>query len=209
MYTGENPDLALTISAGLSLPQDGKDYETLFTEAYHAARYAAKKTDIKTAVFSELPPLALTDDSPFTINPISISLDISKDGIIGLAFDLFEHTTDIESVVNILIAALGEMYGLNQIIICSYDADFSVNRVTYQWNAKGVMPHHLKIEKVSQEDIDSLEQKLDENGALIFNAYFTEYFSVGLNNLLCVTSDEVFSAICCAMYESGVHTGRI
>jgi len=209
MYTGENPDLALTLYAGLSLPQDDKDYDALFLEAYHAARYAAKNIGAQTVIVNELPPLALTDDSPFTINPISISLDISRDGIVSLAFDLFEHTTDIESVVNILIATLGEMYGLNQIIICSYDADFSVNRVSYQWNAKGVMPHHIKIEKVSQEDIDSLEQKLDENGALIFNAYFTDYFSDGLNNLLCVSTGEVFSAICCAVYESGIHAGRI
>lgn len=209
VYTGENSDLRLTMSVGLALPAENKNYEQLFYESYQAAQYAAKNERKKAVYFNELPVQHPNEAVTQWISPISISLDISKEGIVGLAFDLFEHTTDIESIINMLLSTIGEMYSLNQIIVCSYDADFSVNQVSHQWNAKGTKPHHIKIEKVSHEDLDALEQMLDENGALIFNAYFTEYFSVGLRNLLCVSPDESFSAICCAKFEGGVHSGRI
>jgi signal transduction histidine kinase/CheY-like chemotaxis protein/GGDEF domain-containing protein len=207
MYMGENKDLKPSLSAGYAVPKAKSSYESMFNEAYKAAQHTGRGD--KKKVFAETVPIAHTDGIPAWISPISISVDASQEGIVGLAFDLFEHTTDIESVTNILLAMLGDMFSLTQIIICSYDADFGVNQVSHQWNAKGVKPHHEKIEKVSQEDLDALEQMLDENSAFIFNAYFTEYFSRGVKTLLCVTEEENYSAICCAMYEGGVHTGRV
>ena len=204
LYKGENKQLTLRLIAGLA---SDTDFDTGLANAYTAAQFAAKSKK-QIMRFKDVPHDYCKSKHEYTVSPISISLDKPIDDLVSLTFDLFEHTSDIESVIYILLATIGEKYILSEIIICDYDADFSVNRISYQWSYNNVLRNE-KIDKVSEEDLDALEQMLDENGAMIFNAEFTAYFSIGLNDLLCARENEEFSAICCAMYDRGEHSGRI
>lgn len=211
MYTGEAPDMRLSLSAGAALSTVGtkEDLDSFLRKARAAAQYSQRSGGTDIAFYDELPRAAVNEGATSRENPVSISLDISKDTIVGLAFDLFEHTTDIKSVINVLLAVLGEMFALRQIVVCSYDADFGANQAEYQWNTVGVEPHHGNIEKISRDDFAAFEQMVDENGTMLFNSENIKGYSQGVGQLLCILPDEIADVFCCVMYGRGTHTGRI
>ncbi|MDR1736311.1 MAG: response regulator [Oscillospiraceae bacterium] len=208
IYTGENPDLKFQLCVGAAICLDGEDERLLFTKAFRAALYAAG-TGAHITFFDELPDEALREGRANRDIPISVSLDISPDGIVGLAFDLFEHTSDIRSVIKILLCILGEMFSLRQILVSVYDADFGASRVAYQWNAPGMTPYHENVEKVSREDMHELEYRRDINNALMFDTRSPGNVSEGFRRLLCLFPNEQAYIFGCLMYEGGAQTGRM
>ncbi|MDR0857784.1 MAG: response regulator [Oscillospiraceae bacterium] len=176
-YTGENPDLKLSVSIDDSL--------------------------------STVPPERILEISSEPGRPISVSLDISKDSIVGITFALFENTADTRTAVNIALGVLGDVFALKQVAVFSYDGDFDTNQLTYLWDSERVIDYSEKIEMIPHGDYIEFTQMLDENGTLIYNDDVVRKASEGVQKLLFSEPIRDFSAFCCVMYENGIDTGRI
>ena len=207
VYTGENPDLRLSLSAGVARSESAADMAGLLSLAFAAAERAGLEGG-GCAMFCD----ELSMDAPYLDitpqrAPVSLSVDVSRESIIGFVLSLFEHTVDIDSVINMLMRVLGEVFSLERIIICEYDQDFGSNQAVYQWNVGAGAPHPGGMERTAHADFTDLTARFDENGTLLYNSDSARGFGKGVRRLLCV-QDGDFSALCCAMYENGLHTGR-
>jgi diguanylate cyclase (GGDEF)-like protein len=182
LYTGENPELRLSVSIGTAFPEGAADNADTMSRAYQALGKSLRSS-----------------------KPISVSLDISKEGAVGFVFDFFERTTDIKSGIKLLLHVLGDMFSLSQILLCSYDVDFGANHVSYQWSG-GPPPHTESVEKISRESFTAFESMLDENGTLLLNGGAD--VPDGIRKLLCLAEGETADLLCCVTYENGEHSGR-
>ena len=207
IYTGENKEITLAINLGVC--KNGGISEENLNRAF-AAAYACGNTEVNFAFADEQ-----TASAPININLLRSAtsayagIDISKESVVGFTFSLFEHTNDIKSVMNMLIRILGRLFSLNQIIICEYDEDFGSNQVIYQWAADGIPKYQNNIERIQHTDFAELTTHLDSHGLLLYDSDSVRNFSEGMQQLLCVQENTDFSALCCTMYENGLHTGRV
>ena len=207
LYSGENPDLKLHIYAGAS--QCGTDWElTDYLEQSFAAAHAAQIEHAATLLYDpsmhslKRSTLKRSDDVQY------VQTEISKETIVGFAFSLFEQTNDIKSVMHMLLRVLGKLFEMRRIIVCEYDEDFGSNQVLNQWTSTNVLPYSADMERIEQADFAFLSSRLNELGVLSFNSDDAKTYSDGARRLLCIGDDAEFSALCCAMYEGGTHTGR-
>ncbi|MCL2708682.1 MAG: ATP-binding protein, partial [Defluviitaleaceae bacterium] len=124
-------------------------------------------------------------------------------------FELFERTSDIDSAIKILLDMIGDLFALDRILVCSFDAGFGVSRVSCQWNYEGLKPVPSIIEKISHDELFDFESALDENGSLRYDDETAGDYGIGAVKLLCLVPGESVSGYCCAMYENGMHVGRV
>lgn len=209
LYVGENADLRLSVSVGVALAVEASGFEKLLLQAQRTVRYAVKTGGGWIAYYDELPSEAWEEALSFRDKPISVFLDMSKEGVVGFVFELFERTSDVHSAINLLLSVLGDMFHLRRVIVCTFDADFGTSQVAYQWQEKGAAAYHGGIEKASYKDLAEFETLLDENGVLLYNSETIEDCGDGVRRLLCVLPGEETNAYCCVMYENGIQTGRI
>ncbi|MCL2821324.1 MAG: ATP-binding protein [Oscillospiraceae bacterium] len=209
LYTGENSELRLSICIGTVLSADADNFDTFMEYAFKTAHYVERSNEGGIEFYSDLPK-DIPDDTVANRNrPINVSFEVVKGDISNYTFELFESTTDTHSAVNMLIAVLGRVYSLKQITISTYDADFGTGRITHEWNENGISNQSYAIEKVSQNDWQKFEAKLDENGSLLYSGADMEQSSEALRRLLCVEPGVQTGGYCCVMYESGIPFGRI
>lgn len=208
VYAGEKPDLRIGIRIGIAASSSGEEFHCLLGHAYQAMLLVSEDSP-RPQIYSERSePEKKTEDFIAGI-PVSVTLNVSKESVVSLAFDLFERTADVQSCIRILIQLLGELYGLSQVLVCSYDNDFGANQVSSQWNAPGSKRYRSKIERIDRSDIAEMESMLNEDGTLIYSEKAVEGRGDGIGKLLCAVPGERFSAFCCVMYENGVQTGRV
>ena len=134
--------------------------------------------------------------------PVNVSVNVSQETIVGFALDMFEHTTDISSVLRMLFQTIGEVFGLQRILICEYERDFGASRVSHQWHAFEDKTLPAEIEHFTQRDFDELELLLGEEGVAVCSPEAVAAYGPGIQRLLCVQPGESFAAVCCAMHES-------
>ena len=194
LYTGENADLRLNSNISMAflnnfynLEDNGMDFPDLIQEAYLDLRESGKSSE----------------------RSVSISLDLTKENIVGFVFDLFERTPDIRSAINILLSIIGKIFPLRQIIICGFDADFGANQTIYQWNINKADLYYSVVEKILYQDVADFEKLLDEEGALIYDSESIKDLSEGVRKLLCAMPGEKINAYCCVIYENAIQSGRI
>ena len=211
IYTGENTDLSLQISAGIAASNDAAEPEKQLLQAFAALRKAQAQDSEQIISYGhdimddELLNKAFTKRTSAT----PLAVDMSQDAIVGFVFNLIEHTTDVKSVIHMLIRILGEIFSLDQILICEYDRDFGSNQVAYQWNKGNVQPYHTDIERTTHTDFENLTELMDESGVLHYNSKTSNAYSQGVQQLLCINPLAKFSALCCTMYENGTPVGRM
>jgi signal transduction histidine kinase/CheY-like chemotaxis protein/GGDEF domain-containing protein len=154
-------------------------------------------------------PGAILNIASETGRPVSISLDISKDSIVGTAFALFENTADIRSAINIALGIMGEVFSLKNISVFSYDGDFDTNQMTYGWENGVLADYSERIEMIPHGEYLAFTHMLDENGTLLYDTHTLGNTAPGIRTLLNAGGGDKFSAFCCVMYENGLDTGRI
>ena len=204
-YTGENNELKLDVRIGIAPCGLDRNVETCLSKAFAAADAASVNQTLtydSAIMGTDIPDAFMRRRTDL------IAVDVSKDSIIGFTLNLLEHTRDMKSVMNMLIQILGELYGLDQILICEYDQDFGANQVIYQWGDGTITRHASGIEKTTHKDFTDLVELLGDKGILHYNSGMVQQFSTGVQKLLCVPPELDFAALCCAMYEKGMHTGR-
>ncbi|MFP3155326.1 response regulator [Lachnospiraceae bacterium ZAX-1] len=180
------------------------------------ALYAGENADLRLFVAAE----AIMPAKPDTIlkmstksgRPISVSLDISKDNIVGIAFSLFENTASIQSAIHIALGILGDVFDLKQIVLLNFDSDFYTSQISYHWEKESLSslpPSFDKIEMIPHKDYLTFIQMLNKSGTLCYNQDTVHGMASGVLKLLCVPENEDFSTFCCVMYENGLDMGRI
>ncbi|MCL1823190.1 MAG: ATP-binding protein [Oscillospiraceae bacterium] len=211
VYHGENADLSFNARIGVSVSEDGEEdcaYANLLKGAYDTMFYAIKNNKSQPVYFSEH-PMVPPEFSTHIIQPVSVEIDISRETILTVTSEAFERSTDIPSVVNALLGLIGELYQLNLIIICSFDLVLKLSRIPYQWNVIPDAPLIANTEDLSGDEFDGLRQLLNQDGILEYNTKITAGYKKGITKLLCVSYEENFSALGCAVYENAVHSGMI
>jgi len=141
--------------------------------------------------------------------PANIDLEVSQETIVGFALDMFEHTTDLASVLQMLFRTLGEVFHVYSVLVCEYDQDFGANRILHQWYANAISPEYGENDRYEPSDFTALEQLLGESGLLSFTSDSAAAFAPNVKKILCIPSTRQFSAICCAMYENGRAMGHV
>ena len=209
MYVGENAELSLCFSVGVVLPHGPESFAVLAQEACQAEFSAAKDGAGHLMFFDDRMPPASVGTPQLRNKPVSVSLDVSSESVVGFAFELFERTSGVHSAVNMLLAVLGRIFSMSRIVVCSYDADFDAGHVTHQWVADGERLHHRNIEKIPHEDLAAFNSMLDENGALMYDADVLSACGEGIRRLLCLLPGESARGYCFAMTENGSHSGRV
>ncbi len=191
---------------GIASACNTSDYRAILRQASVAM---LSSTDGVPVLHSTLSGDAL--NRPFTISPkpVLISLNITKENIVGITFELFESTGDIPSAIRLLLRLIGSLFDLNEVLICSYDSDFNTNHIAYQWSADSQNEQSDHIQKIDRADFDFFDTLTWENGTLLYDSDDVGSYPEGLKKLLCVKPEELFSTFCCTLYENGIHTGRI
>ena len=208
VYAGENHELGLSLTAGI-VPYDGTfKPSACVAKAFAAATYA-EHTGQSCAAYAAETMSSLVSDAASRKEEAYTTIDISRDTIVGFTLDLFEHTTDIESVTTMLLRVLSKEFDFSEIIVCEYDSDFSANRVAYTWYQNANYPLSRTQKETTHADFAELSALLDDKGDLVYNSDAVPVYSENVKHLLCVDESASFSALCCSMYESSQHTGRI
>ena len=161
---------------------------------------------VRTSVYSDFDTFAAENA---VRRPANVAVEVSAETVVGFALDMFEHSTDMTSVIQMLFRALGEVFGISRVMICEYDKDFGASKVTHQWSESGVSMYHDEVTRFSHVEFTALEQLLGETGMLMYHSEDARAFDDGVRRLLCVQEGLPFSAMCCAMHETGVHTGHV
>ena len=206
VYQGENDELRFTLHAGVSACRSDRRPDESLPLAL-AAAYLGRSSGAELIDYDALPPGRMP--LPAGAGQPYASIDISRNTILPYTFSLFEQTNDIRSVMHMLLRALGELFALDRIIICEYDEDFGANQVSYQWNTARLPIYQDEMERISPEDFTTLTELLDEQERLVYRSSELSNYGAGVRRLLCAEDELDLSALCCAMYESGVHVGRI
>ncbi|GHU93558.1 hypothetical protein FACS1894208_03220 [Clostridia bacterium] len=180
--------------------------------------YMGENADLRLSVEAEVispaTPDRILELSEGFGRPITVSLDISKDNIVGIAFAIFENTTDIRSAIHLTLGLLGDVFSLSSVSIASYDGDFDTNQITYRWTrARRSEPQAGKIEMIPHGDYLAYRQMLNDDGTLLYDTGVPLGGGVtpGVRKLLCGEAPERagLSVFCCSMYENGLDMGRI
>ena len=208
VYHGENAELTLSLHSGLVVCGANFNIDSGLKQAF-TALYTAKSTGKPSLVYEDSMQLTLgsalmrMDDTP-------IEFDIKKESIVGFTFSLFEQTNDIKSAMRMLIKILGELFNLDQVVVCEYDQDFGTNRMINQWTSGIIPAYSSELNHIDHSDFENFTGLLNEMGILLFNAATARDYSTGARQLLCLGQEETsFCALCCAMYDGSAHTGRI
>ena len=207
IYCGENAELKLAIYAGVTYCGRNWEADDCLQQAFTAA-YACEGADVEMLHYDEKTMLSSAGGAADRGSAHFIGTEISPETVVGFAFSLFEHTSDVKSVIHMLIRVLGRFFSLDQIIICEYDEDFGSNQVTYQWAGEGVKQRRTDMERIEHSAFGDLSSRLDERGVLLYDSDVAAEYGAGVRQLLCIEDGQEFSALCCAMYENGMHTGR-
>ena len=211
VYSGENEDLKLGIHLGVVPWERGWAPEEGVARAF-AAAYACEGSGVEVMSYDPQTMSIRTEEALLgdarTDTPYD-AIDISRATIVGVTFSLFEHTNDVGSVINMLLRILGRLFALDCVIICEYDEDFGSNRVVQQWATDDSLTYHSDLERINHADFLALTNLLGERGFSLYDSESVRDYSPGTRQLLCVRTDTAFSAICCAMFEDGAHTGRL
>ena len=202
IYIGENEEIAVAIKLGVSKYRTGDDGEYCLNQALVAA-HSCEDSGVNFAFAGS----GNAATAPLQSLPAGPDIEISVRTIVGFTLNLFEHASDIGSVMNMLLRVLGELFRLDRVIICEYDEDFGSNRVTYQWASEGTQECYDGVERISHADFSGFHSLLDVQGLMKFDSDSAREFSVGARQLLCICDDE-FTALNCEMYENGAHVGR-
>ena len=142
--------------------------------------------------------------------PANIDLNVSQESIVSFSLDMFEHTTDLASVLQMLFRTLGEVFNVYGVLVCEHDQDFGASRIIHKWYAdKDITPEYREHERFDPSDFAALEILLGEGGLLSYNSDDAEVFAQNVRKILCVPSKRSFSATCCAMYENGRLIGHV
>ena len=141
--------------------------------------------------------------------PPNMDLEVAQESIIGFALDMFEHTTDLASVMQMLFRTLGEVYGLYSVLVCEYDQDFGASRILLNWYANNITPDYNNDSRYDAADFAMLEQLMGENGSFAYTSDSARDLPLHVRMILCVPATRMFSAMCCAMYESGRQMGHV
>ena len=207
IYTGENREIALAINLGIC--RSGGSITEESVACAIAAAYSCASTGVNFQFAGEQVERAAAERSLSQSGPYSdVGIEISNESIVGFALNLFEQTNDVKSVINMLLRILGGLLGLDRIIICEYDEDFGANQIAYQWVSAGTRKHQGDRERIRHADFVDFTSRLNERGMLFYDSVSARGFSDGMQQLLCIRDDTEFVALCCEMYESGLHAGR-
>ena len=144
-----------------------------------------------------------------THRPPSFAVDVTPETAVGFAFDIFEHTADLDSVLQMLFHVLGDVFTLDRALICEYDQDFGANHLRHWWSAVGGSPHQSDTLRFTQADFANLKRLLGESDLFTYTSETAVDFTPGVQNLLFIPPNMPFSGICCALYESGKHVGHV
>ena len=218
-YIGENEEIEIAINVGISKGHRGdinaeESVEQALAAAYSGGNagvsvvYAGEQTVLTPSVLQAREQARSHAQSQSTGSYSDIGVEISSESVVGFVLSLFEQADDIESIMNMLLRILGGLFTLDRIIICEYDEDFGSSQLAYQWVSDGTERYPGETERVKHTDFVEFESRLNERGILTYDSTTTADFSDGLKRILCIREDEKFSALCCEMYENGLHTGR-
>ena len=202
IYTGENEEISIAIKLGIGKYRTDGDEEDCLARTRMAA-HACEDTGVRFA-FANADGMEM---SPPQSLPAGLDIEISTKAIVGFTLNLFEHASDIASVMNMLLRILGALFQLDRVIICEYDEDFGSNQVVYQWWSEGTQEYSNGMERISHADFNRFHSLLNAQGLMEFDSDSAQEFSAGVRQLLCICDDE-FAALSCEMYERGLHAGR-
>ncbi len=187
VYTGESSNLSLDVTTYVGSSETSMDIDQLLSKGYEAV---FRGPSVEGERFK----------------PIAVDLDVRKENIVSVAFELFEHTPDADTVVHKVMMLLGELFDLKQSVICSYDDDFAATHISFQWQQPGLPLLSSQVERVSAQQMQAYTALLDDNGSLSY--CHRAGVADELDTLMCVPLDEPNCVLCCAMLENGAHTGR-
>jgi len=202
IYIGENDEITVAINLGIGEYRTDGDEEDCLNCAL-AAAHSCGDSGVNFAFANIGAAAVVPKQSP----PLEFGVEISAESIVGFTLNLFEHVSDIRSVMNMLLRILGGIFKLDRIIICEYDEDFGSNRINYQWASVGTPEYRSDIERISHAEFTEFASRLDDSGLLEYDSASAQEFSAGVQQLLCICDDE-FTALCSEMYENGLHAGR-
>jgi signal transduction histidine kinase/CheY-like chemotaxis protein len=207
LYTGENHDLAFSFSAGIATSNDSKNHDKLLDCAFLALRAAERRSAGSFVYYKDLPvsnKLAAPDQRK---KSVSINADMSKPNIVSFTFEMFEHATDIQSAIGMLLRILCEKFSLSHAVICDYDDDFGSARIAYQYAEKGESLYKNISDRIEKSDMKSFRSRFDANGLLMYDTAFSSSSDDVVKKLLFVAPNENSSSFCCLMYENGTPVG--
>lgn len=208
IYQGENPTLELKMYAGIA-DSENKQTGTLIKNSNIAMNYAVKR-QCSVLSFNDLDDQEKNDTIKINYRPISTSINISKKNMLSSVFDIFEHTTNTQSAIQLILNLVGELFELEQIVAFDYDSDFKTNQISYQWSKNIATISNENIFKVSSEDYKVFESILSKNGTFEYKYIDIESMPVGVKNLLNIKGDDDnLNSFCCVIFENGIHSGRI
>ncbi|MCL2217499.1 MAG: ATP-binding protein [Defluviitaleaceae bacterium] len=161
---------------------------------------------IRTVVYGEEFRLL---ESGKTQRPVSVFLDTGTyDGLGRLALELLERSPHIGSSIRALMGLIGRLFGLERVVICSYDAGFATNQILHEWNTSGVAAANYEIKKITKESFERFKLMLEASDAMVYSSEKVPS-DHHINTLLCLVPGASVSLYCCVLHEDAIHAGRV
>lgn len=83
-------------------------------------------------------------------------------GMVPLVFNFFDKSGDLRGIMPVLLAKLGNRYGLTDILITGSEQEFHTVHMSWQWHRKAERRIPANAHYFSAEEYDSLVDKMDE-----------------------------------------------
>lgn len=204
LYTEQG--FELSISAGIAQSQPEESFENLLEHAELALKHAklSGKGCVKfyDAIAEEKWPELFAVKSGMD-EIASLNYEVNLD-IVTLAFNLFDKVQDIPNAIPVLLAKLGRVFRLTDIVISYDDSEFYTNHVAFQWHRSKERAIPCQVKKFTSEEFTVCMSYLGYPG---FEFDHTGQVPDTIKNFFYIPGSS--NGICYAMYDNGECIGGI
>lgn len=213
LYAGEDENIKISCSVGMTSTEYSEDYQTLFKCADAMLAYVKKHGKSDAVCYSPNSKAVLEMKGTMYMENMDLNLveEISSDkdneDIVAFAFSILEQTKDIRSAINLLIGKIGRQLALNKISVLENDANFLCNIVTYEWVAKKEYHDSICKYNISEDELKVWKSAFGLEG--VFN--MEEDMRPNFTNAVRLEENEPRkrNQLYCAIYEEGEFKGAV
>jgi signal transduction histidine kinase/GGDEF domain-containing protein len=206
LYSGENRDIVLSLSAGAAISKGDLDLYEMAARTNAAVKYVVENNIGAFMFYAELPSEVKTP-LPYKSTPITFTTDIEVMTVTQIAFNLFERTKDINSVISILAKVTARKYGLRRVFVIENNAEVLTSSVTFYYASDGTTEPENMVIRVPKQYYKDFEEYTIEDGIHIVTS--NDNPNSNVVNLLRVNDIARYSILACGMYVDGELFGKI
>lgn len=213
IYSGENEEISISCSIGISSSGLTKDYSKLYQYANSTLAYVKKHRRGYYAYY-----LDFSDQTgqllgyeylqlPEKVDRTVIS-EKSIDDIVSYSFSILEQSKDVRSGIKLLLTRIAKQYGLDMIATYKNDRMYMNNSTEFYWCTDIARPYmHVNYNYRDESYFNNLLEQLSDEGYVIITDENSKDFEITKIFRERATTDNEYSFLLYANYSASEFIG--